>query len=617
MKPFFLVLFLIVVSHFSFSKPQSLLNAGLDMPLTKIMAMPNDTNKLRVYFSYADTSSYLKSNHAQLLLTSTKMDLLAEKLHASKYVLAYYFLVYHYNFRINNHIIAFNYINKAFALATKLGDLESIVHALNHVAGSYLFMVEYGKALETYKLALSTSKKIKNKEVRDRAMASVLTRTAKFYSERFKKYHEALLYDEQAVDILKNDKNDFQLGYAYAQLAKDNFNLKYYLPAYNYAQLYLKTSTIKDGMIYSEIFNTLGKIYSNAPDSLLNRLGISHTQRSQKAIALFNQSIKLSKENDDYLPNISQGLKDLSEQYATQGDFEKAYHTYQSYIVDRDSLENQRAKRTLLQMQFYNDFHEQTNSLKFKERLASAALHTKQIQSYYFVVGIVVLVILSFFIFRNYKKADFEKQRSNNLLLNILPANIAEELKEHGSSKARMFNEVTVLFTDFVNFTNISEQLTPTELVSELHFCFKAFDNIMEKHGIEKIKTIGDAYLAVAGLPNFDAHHAKQVVTAAMEITAFIKERKAQLGDKTFNVRVGIHSGSVVAGIVGVKKFAYDIWGDTVNTAARMEQNSEPGKINVSQKTYDLVKNQFAFIYRGEIEAKHKGKLKMYFVEES
>ena len=171
-----------------------------------------------------------------------------------------------------------------------------------------------------------------------------------------------------------------------------------------------------------------------------------------------------------------------------------------------------------------------------------------------------------------------------------------------------------MLFTDFVNFTSTSERMSPQGLINELHACFKKFDEITGKYGIEKIKTIGDAYLAVAGLPSADPKNAEHIVRAAIEINAFMQERVAKLGEQTFQIRIGIHSGSVVAGIVGVKKFAYDIWGDTVNTAARMEQNSEAGRINISQTTYDLVKDKFRCEYRGEIEAKGKGMLKMYFV---
>lgn len=206
-----------------------------------------------------------------------------------------------------------------------------------------------------------------------------------------------------------------------------------------------------------------------------------------------------------------------------------------------------------------------------------------------------------------------EKNRSDELLLNILPLEVAEELKEKGKAAAHRFDNVSILFTDFVNFTGTAEKLTPEQLVTELHECFTAFDHITERNGMEKIKTVGDAYLAVCGLPQAITDHARRTVQSAKEIQTFMEERSRN--EKTFGIRIGVHSGSVVAGIVGVKKFAYDIWGDAVNTAARMEQNSEVGKVNISEKTFEIVKNDFICAFRGEIEAKNKGKMKMYFVE--
>lgn len=208
-----------------------------------------------------------------------------------------------------------------------------------------------------------------------------------------------------------------------------------------------------------------------------------------------------------------------------------------------------------------------------------------------------------------------EKKKSDDLLLNILPAEVAEELKEKGNTKAKLFEHVTVLFTDFVGFTRVGERMTPQELIDELDTCFKAFDDIMSRHSIEKIKTIGDAYLAICGLPEPVDNHACNVVAAALEIGDYMAARYSRLGDKTFEIRIGIHSGSVVAGIVGIKKFAYDIWGDTVNTAARMEQHGESGKVNISETTYDLIQRDFNCTYRGKIEAKNKGALSMYFVD--
>ncbi|MFM9945713.1 MAG: adenylate/guanylate cyclase domain-containing protein [Bacteroidia bacterium] len=216
------------------------------------------------------------------------------------------------------------------------------------------------------------------------------------------------------------------------------------------------------------------------------------------------------------------------------------------------------------------------------------------------------------------KVVEKERQKSEALLHNILPEEVALELKEFGKSDARLFNEVTVMFTDFVNFTSISEKLTPEELVHELDFCFQKFDEIITTHDLEKIKTIGDAYLAVGGLPLPHKHHAHLVVKAAKEICDFMKWYEARRRKDNlphFEVRVGVHSGPVVAGIVGVKKFAYDIWGDTVNTASRMESSSEPGRINISGATYELVKNEIKCQHRGKIEAKNKGMIDMYFVE--
>ncbi|MCB9203697.1 MAG: AAA family ATPase, partial [Flavobacteriales bacterium] len=208
-----------------------------------------------------------------------------------------------------------------------------------------------------------------------------------------------------------------------------------------------------------------------------------------------------------------------------------------------------------------------------------------------------------------------EMKKSDDLLLNILPAQIADELKKNGRSVARSYDNVTVLFTDFVDFTEMSQQLSPQELIDELHVCFKAFDEITTKHKVEKIKTVGDAYIAVAGLPAPNAKHAESIINVALEVREFMLNRKKEIGDRTFNVRIGVHSGGVISGIVGVKKFAFDIWGDAVNTAARMEQNSEPMKINVSESTYELTKDKFQFTSRGKIVAKGKGELEMYFVE--
>ncbi|MCB0607171.1 MAG: hypothetical protein KDD12_05610 [Lewinella sp.] len=246
------------------------------------------------------------------------------------------------------------------------------------------------------------------------------------------------------------------------------------------------------------------------------------------------------------------------------------------------------------------------------------------------IAGIVLLLALLFYSrYRAKRRAnkkleeknriiETERQRSDELLLNILPAPIASELKETGKAKARKFNEATVLFTDFKNFTGISEALTPEELVEELDKCFKAFDFIISSYpDIEKIKTIGDAYMCASGLSDRRTVPTN-IVKAALEMQQFLDEQRQErqrLGKPYFEARIGLHTGPVVAGVVGVKKFAYDIWGDTVNIASRMEANCQPGKINISETTFGLVKYKFDCEYRGKIEAKHKGMIDMYYVK--
>jgi class 3 adenylate cyclase len=211
-----------------------------------------------------------------------------------------------------------------------------------------------------------------------------------------------------------------------------------------------------------------------------------------------------------------------------------------------------------------------------------------------------------------------EKRKSDELLLNILPAGIADELKEKGYSKARRFPSVTIMFTDFKDFTTVSEALTPEQLVKEIDYCYRRFDELVEMHGLEKIKTMGDAYICAGGLPAMNFTHPEDAVRAALAIRDFMevyKKEKLALCEPFFDIRIGVHTGPVVAGIVGSRKFAYDIWGDTVNLAARMESSGETGKVNISGTTYHLIKDKFDCRHRGKIEAKNKGAMDMYFAE--
>ena len=244
-----------------------------------------------------------------------------------------------------------------------------------------------------------------------------------------------------------------------------------------------------------------------------------------------------------------------------------------------------------------------------------------------------ILFIITFLVVYYFKSENFrqeallynqnqslaeEKLKSENLLLNILPNETAEELKATGTAKTKYFEKVTVMFTDFHNFTQISEKMHPEQLVAAINYYFSSFDNIISRHDIEKIKTIGDSYMCAAGLPNKNTTHASDTVKAALEILKFMEERKVEkqkCNEPWFDVRIGIHTGPIVAGIVGIRKFAYDIWGDTVNMASRMESSGEVGKINISGATYEFIKDEFTCTYRGKVNAKNKGMIDMYYVE--
>jgi class 3 adenylate cyclase len=243
------------------------------------------------------------------------------------------------------------------------------------------------------------------------------------------------------------------------------------------------------------------------------------------------------------------------------------------------------------------------------------------------VIFVLLLAILFYFRYRSKrrtanqlsaqnKRIEEEQKRSNNLLLNILPPAIAEELKTRNKVAARKYDQATVMFVDFKGFTNVAEKLSPEMLVEELDFCFTNFDRIISAYRIEKIKTIGDAYMCASGLSDMNASPS-DMVKAALQIQDFMLALKAERlskGMPFFEARAGIHVGPVVAGVVGTRKFTYDIWGDTVNIAARMEETCEPGHVNVSEDAYWLSKYEFEWLYRGKVAAKNKGMMDMYYV---
>lgn len=210
-----------------------------------------------------------------------------------------------------------------------------------------------------------------------------------------------------------------------------------------------------------------------------------------------------------------------------------------------------------------------------------------------------------------------EREKSEKLLLNILPVEVANELKRKGSTEPVYYSSVTIIFTDFKGFTQVAENLSPNDLIGELDKCFSYFDSLMDRYNLEKLKTIGDSYMCAGGIPVPNHTHPVDAVLASLEIQHFMNQMKFIKEEQKFpywELRLGIHTGPLVAGVIGEKKFAYDIWGDTVNTASRMESSGVPGKINISHTVYELVKDFFICEYRGKVTAKNKGQIDMYFV---
>jgi len=240
-------------------------------------------------------------------------------------------------------------------------------------------------------------------------------------------------------------------------------------------------------------------------------------------------------------------------------------------------------------------------------------------------LSLVVYLELAAYLKERFNRNDYltnerireQEEKSNRLLLNILPEKVAEELKHKGEVTPVLYDSVSIIFSDFKGFTRIAEKMGPEELVKELDGYFFQFDEIVKRYNLEKLKTIGDSYMCVGGIPIQNSTHAIDACLAALEILEFMKqmkEIKTAMGLPYWELRLGIHSGSVVGGVIGKTKFAYDIWGDTVNTASRMESSGDVSRVNISEETFQLIKDFFDCEYRGEVDAKNKGKVKMYFV---
>ncbi|HLP94457.1 MAG TPA: adenylate/guanylate cyclase domain-containing protein [Saprospiraceae bacterium] len=503
---------------------------------------------------------------------------------------------------------ALDYKQRALSLYEKLGNQSGIATNLGNIGNVYRQMQDYPAAIQYHEKALVILDKIKDKKA---AAAGYASLGEVYYLQ--KNYPKALQLEQQALAIssaaglVKTTSESF-LHLSKIYEAQGRFDSAYWTYG-KYIDFRDSISSIEKQTELTK--KTLQFEFSRKEDSLRQYQALTDARLQQQILLAAKQQKELELQQSA----IRLATKEKEIQHL-------AYLKSQADLQFEQSTRRENEEKLRLSE---NEKQLQATQMSLQEtqlQLKDKEIRSRETQSLFYVGGIILLTLLSFFIFRNFlnqQKANKiirkEKQKSEDLLHNILPEEVADELKVHGQAMARQFDHVTVLFTDFVNFTSISEQLPPQELVNTLHQHFRAFDEIMDKYGLEKIKTIGDAYMAVAGLPVPASDHAIRAARAALDIQAYIVQNLRQ-NPSGFQIRIGLHSGPVVAGIVGVKKFAYDIWGDTVNTASRMESSSEPGKINLSEATHQLLKGQFRMESRGAVAAKHKGEIDMYFLLE-
>jgi class 3 adenylate cyclase/Tfp pilus assembly protein PilF len=507
---------------------------------------------------------------------------------------------------------ALEYAQVAMNYSEKLKQNNLVADCYSVIGQIYERQENNAKAEEYYKKNLKLSRVIGD-SVRISTSLSLL---GNIYGAT-KRYEESLKCYNESLTFINPDKNPVQAAIAYG-----NIGYVYYeVGTLEQSKNELESKTSSDYFNKSleatnnamEIFKKIGNKRFQIIAGL--NTGLVYNQMGDYATAKkWCQSAYDAAVDLKIPPLRSDACECLYKSNKAIGNSDEALKYFEIYKQISDSIKNTDNERSMVEKELNFNYEKEklSDSLQYaqKEAIADSQIQKQRI-GLISASGIVVLIVLLMVVLIKGKK------RSEELLLNILPFDTAQELKKKGMAETKNFDSVTVLFTDFKGFTTISELLSPKELVTEIDTCFKGIDRIMGKYNIEKIKTIGDAYMAAGGLPTTNTTHPIDVVMAAQEIILFmesLKQERIKNNKPFFEIRIGIHTGPVIAGIVGIKKFSYDIWGDTVNTASRLESSGEVNKINLSGATYDLIKDQYQCEHRGKIEAKNKGKIDMYFL---
>ena len=492
---------------------------------------------------------------------------------------------------------ALEYLFKSLALSKKINKPLRILTALNNIGGVYFNKPgTHDQALPYFLEALPLSEKVGDEE----SVGTLTVNLGQYYAEKGN--------DSLALYYLNKSVKAFVTAYPYNELGK----------------LYAKKGDFKTALKYHETAYNIAKKQNVQLDMVQSLLGLAdlYSKQNQDKLAqsYFSQAEVLARQIPAY-KELQIGYDGLAASYARVNDYKKAFLFKEKYSGIKDTLFNIETARKQGTLQLKFDLSQQQNKIE----LQSLDLKTQKNTRNALAVGVILLLAIAFVIYRSYRSKaktniilDRQKLQIENLMLNILPAEVATELQVKGSATPRHYNSASVLFTDFKSFTSLADKLSPQELLAELNDSFVAFDDIIEKNDLEKIKTIGDAYMCAGGIPTPDDQHAFKIVKAGLEMQQYIIEknnRRISEGLPAWELRIGIHVGPVVAGVVGKKKYAYDIWGNTVNIASRMESNGVPGRVNISSTTYELVKERFSCTHRGKIMAKNVGEIDMYFVD--
>jgi len=511
---------------------------------------------------------------------------------------------------------ALDLLQQSLRIDQDLGNSEGMAGTYNNIGNIYKRLNEFPKALENYERSAKLFAELGNRKGQAGALVSIGTTHSDLGDREM-----AITELQEAITLYEQLGSRLDLGKAHNNLGQVLGRMKRFTEAH--AQF----------LAARKLFTELGAMDPLARNWFYTGQVLLGEGRARAAVEACSTGLHLA-DSLGFLAQRKECAECLLNAYAASGDFRKAFEAQALYLQMDDSLDEAANSKEVTRVELTHAFREEqiADSLvaerqRFEQALAYQEQLTSERTRRYLLIGSAVgLMIFAGALYsrlrivrRSREEVQRERDRSDGLLLNILPEEVANELKAHGKAEARSFANTTVLFTDFKGFTAMSESLSAAELVSEIDHCFKGLDAIVERYGVEKIKTIGDAYMAVAGLPDPQAASAADIVRAALDMCDFIHARAQERlasGKPAFEMRVGLHSGPVIAGIVGVKKFAYDIWGDTVNTAARMESSGEPGKVNISATTFALVRNEpdLRFEPRGRVEAKGKGELEMVFV---